>query len=147
MPYERLLISKHIQPYSARPIEIQRLIQVARRDLHTAENNLDEAPDWAYSIAYNALLQASRALMLHEGFRPRGGEPHATVVEFVSERMGEVYRNQVVLFDQMRRKRHRVIYETAGLISKAEAEQAVAFARKFVETLVEQITHQGKLEL
>jgi len=55
---------------------------MAKRDLSTANRNLEEAPDWAYSIAYNAILQAGRALMFFGGYRPRGGEQHATVVEF-----------------------------------------------------------------
>lgn len=43
--------------------------------------------------------------MFCEGYRPRGGEQHATVVEFVEERLGTAYADQVRLFDQMRRKR------------------------------------------
>ncbi len=140
MPYERLLKTDRIRPYAAKQNEINQLIQVAHRDLHTAEKNLDDAPDWAYSIAYNAVLQASRALLLREGFRPRGGEQHATVVEFIEERLGPGFEKQVRLFDQMRRKRHRVVYEVSGLISKTEAEQAIAFAKGFVNNLNEIIT-------
>ncbi len=32
----------------------------------------------------------------------------------------------------MQRKRHRVIYEVAGLVSNSEAEQALPFAKDFV---------------
>jgi uncharacterized protein (UPF0332 family) len=147
MPYERLLKTDRIRPYSAKPSEIKQLLQVAHRDLSTAEKNLDDAPDWAYSIAYNSVLQASRALLLHDGFRPRGGEQHATVVEFIEERLGPSYTKQVHLFDQMRRKRHRVIYEVAGLISKTEAEQAIDFAKKFVDIIDNIITGQVKLAI
>jgi len=35
-------------------------------------------------------------------------------------------------FDQMRRKRHRVVYEASGRIGATEAEQAIAFARVFL---------------
>jgi hypothetical protein len=69
MAYERLLKTGRIQPYQARPSEINQLLQVANRDLVTAKKNLEDATDWAYTIAYNSVLQASRALMLHEGFR------------------------------------------------------------------------------
>jgi len=88
MPYGRLLKAGRIQPYAARPGEINQLLEVAHRDLRTAEMNLAEAPDWGYSIAYNAVLQGCRALVLKEGYRPRGGEQHATVVEFVEEALG-----------------------------------------------------------
>ena len=43
--------------------------------------------------------------------------------EFVKEKLVPTYAHQINLFDQMRRKRHRVIYEAAGLVSKSEAEQ------------------------
>jgi len=84
-------------------------------------------------------------LMFFDGYRSRGGEQHATVVEFVEERLGTEYASQVRLFDQMRRKRHRVIYEVAGLVSKKEAEQAIAFAREFVEKITVIITGQSRL--
>jgi uncharacterized protein (UPF0332 family) len=74
MPYERLLKERRIQPYTAKPVEVRQLLDVANRDIATAKKNLEDATDWAYNIAYNAVLQASRALMLHEGYRPRGGE-------------------------------------------------------------------------
>src|SRR3989304_6484420 len=127
MPYDRLLKSNRIKPHRANQTEIKQLLQLAMRDLSTAARNLEEAPDWAYSIAYNSILQSGRALMFFEGYRPRGGELHATVVEFVEGRLGTAYTAQVRLFDQMRRKRHRGIYEVAGLVSKKEAEQAIGF--------------------
>ena len=145
MPYDRLLKSNRIKPHQASQNEIKQLLQLALRDLSTATRNLEEAPDCAYSIAYNSILQAARALMYFDGYRPRGGEQHATVVEFVEERMGTAYATQVQLFDQMRRKRHRVIYEVAGLVSKKEAEQAIAFAKEFVEKITEIITGQSRL--
>jgi uncharacterized protein (UPF0332 family) len=88
MPYERLIKLGRIKLYTARPVEIQQLLKVAGRGLLAAEWNLEESPDWAYSMAYNAVLQACRGLMLSEGYRPRGGEQHATVVEFVKEKLG-----------------------------------------------------------
>lgn len=142
MPYERLVKLGRIKLYAARPVEIQQLLKVAGRDLLAAERNLEESPDWAYSMAYNAILQVCRGLMLGEGYRPRGGEQHATVVEFVSEKLGSTFANEVNLFDQMRRKRHRVIYEIAGMISKNEAQQAVLFAKEFVGKITEIITKQ-----
>src|SRR4030066_967122 len=78
MPYERLLKSNRIKPHRANQNEIKQLLQLALRDLSTATRNLEEAPDWAYSIAYNSILQAARALMYFDGYRPRGGEQHAT---------------------------------------------------------------------
>lgn len=147
MPYERLLKTGRIQPYSAKPSEVSQLLQVANRDITTAKKNLGDATDWAYTIAYNSVLQASRALMIHEGYRPRGGEQHATVVEFIEEHLGSSFGKQVQLFDQMRRKRHRVVYEVAGLVSRSEAEQAINFAQSFIDQITELITGQKRLSI
>jgi uncharacterized protein (UPF0332 family) len=147
MSYDRLLKQGLIKQYTASPREIQQLLSVAARDLNASARNLSEDPDWAFTMAYNAVLQASRALMLAEGYRPRGGEQHATVVEFIRENLGVPFVNQVNMFDQMRRKRHRVIYEVAGLVSKHEAEQTVEFAKEFVAQLFEIITRQKGLGL
>lgn len=145
MAYDLLIKTGRIKPYQARSSEIQQLLKVADRDLAAAARNLAEDTDWAYTMAYNAILQSSRALILKDGYRPRGGEQHATVVEYIKERLGPTFDKEVGLFDQMRRKRHKVIYEISGLVSKQEAEQAIAFAKDFVDKLKLEITRQHPL--
>ena len=102
MPYDRLIKGGRIKPYNALPSEIEQLLKVASHDLNASARNLDDDPDWAYSMAYNAILQASRGLMLSNGYHPRGNEQHATVVDFVKEMLGHTYADQINLFDQMR---------------------------------------------
>lgn len=135
MPYERLVKQNRIKPHEAEPEEIQSLLKLADRDLNVAEKTLNLDPDWAYTITYNAILQASRALVFSKGFRPRGPAAHVTVVEFIREALGQEHAGQVNLFDQMRRKRHRVLYDLSGLVGEKEAEQSLNFAKKFVELL------------
>ena len=147
MIYDELLEQRRIKPYQAKPREIKRLLQVAARDLTTAEKLLPEDLDWAFNIVYNAVLQAARALMLHKGFRPRGPEQHRTIVQFCELALGPAHRRQIALFDQMRRKRHRLVYETVGLVSRQEVEQALAFAKTFVEEIRSLVTGQPRLEL
>lgn len=145
MPFDALIKQGRIKPYQAKDKEIQQLLKLANRDITAAGRNLADDADWAYSMAYNAVLQTARALMLRDGYRPRGAEQHATVLEYLRERFWNAFPNEIHLFDQMRRKRHRVIYEAAGLVSKQEAEQVVAFARDFVGKLTEAITRQSTL--
>jgi len=38
----------------------------------------------------------------------------------------------VIAFDRMRRKRHTAVYDTVGSISRAEAENALSRAEKFI---------------
>ena len=49
---------------------------LARRDIDTARTLLSTDCDWAYNIAYNAVLQAGRALMFAKGYRPDGANQH-----------------------------------------------------------------------
>ena len=116
------------------------MLQVALRDLATAEKLLPEDLDWTFNIIYNAVLQAARALMLYEGFRPQGAGQHRSVVQFCELALGPEWKRQLALFDQMRRKRHRLIYEVVGLVSRQEVEQALAFARSFVDEIRVQVT-------
>ena len=147
MVYDELLRQRRIKPYQAKPREVERLLRVAARDLATAERLLPEDLDWAFNIVYNAVLQAARALMLHKGFRPRGPEQHRTIVQFCELTLGPEHKRQIALFDQMRRKRHRLVYETVGLVSRQEVEQALAFARTFVEEIRLLVTGQPRLKL
>jgi len=145
MPYDKLVEQRRIKPYHSKPQEVERLLKVAARDLATAEKILPEDLDWAFNIIYNGVLQAARALMLHEGFRARGPEQHLTVVRFCKLALGPEYESQVALFDQMRRKRNRLVYETIGLASRREVEQAIPFARGFVEAIRLLVTRQPRL--
>jgi uncharacterized protein (UPF0332 family) len=147
MPYEKLLKQGRIKRYKARPREVERLLQVAIRDLATAEKVLPEDLDWTFNIVYNAVLQAARALMLHEGYRPRGEGQHRTVVQCCELALGPDFKPQIALFDQMRRKRNRLIYEVVGLVSRREAEQVLAFAQVFVEEIRGRVTGQPRMKL
>lgn len=135
MTYERLIQQRRIKAYEASDKEIRSLLEIAARDLATAESLVDVNPDWAYNISYNAMLQSSRALMLRKGYRPRGSGQHATVVQFMTLSIDEEHRNLVTLFDQMRRKRNRMTYDVTGLVGKNECENALALAHEFVALL------------
>ena len=135
MPYEELLNRGHIRPYVASGTEVKRLLSIAKRDLSTSEAILSKDPDWSYNITYNAVLQSSRALMFSKGFRPRGEGQHATVVRFIRETLGQEFYDLVELFDQMRRKRNRIVYEMTSLVGNKEAKEVLAIARRFVSLM------------
>ncbi|HOB59182.1 MAG TPA: hypothetical protein PK154_05620 [Methanoregulaceae archaeon] len=54
----------------------------AHRDLDVSYTLLSSSSDWAFTIAYNTVLQAGRALMFSKGFRPAGSNQHISVVRF-----------------------------------------------------------------
>lgn len=144
MNYSELQNSGLIHPYHGSKKQVQKRLQLAERDIKTSQKIVAEDWDWAFSIAYNALLQAGRALMFYKGYRPTSGEgAHLAVVQFAEVTFGKTFENEMSLFNKMRQKRHKVIYDVAGIISQHEARQALKFARKFVGIIKEYI-EKGK---
>jgi uncharacterized protein (UPF0332 family) len=111
-------------------------LALADRDITTARTILSHDRDWAYTIAYNAALSAGRALMFSRGFRPDGANQHIAVVRFASIYLDE---QDAIAFERMRRKRHSTVYDTAGTVSRAEAESAIRMAEKILGTIRELI--------
>ena len=104
----------------------------AQRDLATARTILSSDRDWAYTIAYNAVLQAGRALMFSKGYRPDGANQHISVVKF-----SELFldNSDTIVFDRMRRKRHSSVYDQAGTVSETEAESAIRHAEDLIRKI------------
>jgi uncharacterized protein (UPF0332 family) len=138
MSYEELLNKGLIKRFKASPSQVKNRIELAKRDIKAARLMMANDRDWAFSMAYNAILQATRALMFAKGFRPSAGEgQHKVAVQFAEITLGEKFHNEIYIFDKMRSKRHRVIYDVSGIISQKEARQAFEFTVKFVDKVVE----------
>ena len=138
MNYEKLVSKGLIKPFKSQPSQIKSRFDLAMRDLKTAKQMLGQSQDWAYNIAYNAILQASRALMFAEGYRPTIGEgQHKVTILFAEIALGEKFDSEVRFFDKMRVKRNRAVYDIAGIVSESEARQAIEFAEKFIEIIKE----------
>ena len=136
MNYKELLSEGLIKPFKASDKQIRDRINLADRDIKTAGAIMATDWDWGFSIAYNAMLQAARALMFSKGYRPSGGEgQHVAAVRFAEITLAERFGKDIYIFEKMRSKRHRVIYDVAGLIAEQEAKQAFNFARKFVRLI------------
>lgn len=118
---------------------------LAERDLKTAKKIMEEDLDWAYSIAYNAMLQAARSLMFSHGFRPIGKIQHVSAVRFAEAALGNEHEAVIVAFDRMRRKRHVIVYDSAGSISFTAARNAVDRAEEFLKEIKEILRSRGFL--
>jgi len=112
-------------------------LKLASRDLKAAKDALkNENYDWSLAIAYNAMLQAGRSLMFLKGYRPYSQYKHVAVVQFVHEVFGKEITDRIVnVFNRMRKKRHRVVYEEPEIVSNDEAENAIKFAEEFVNNV------------
>jgi len=132
MSIERLVKEGTIHPFDATQDEVDRAIEIARRDLALAERLVGESLDWCFSIAYNAVLQACRAYMFHVGYRPASAEAHRATFEFMRSSVGEPFQKSVSYFDRARKKRHRTIYDEVGLVTEKEAKELLKRAKEFL---------------
>ena len=135
MSIDDLIKNGRIHPFHARPEEIAKLMEIAWRDITLAENISGESLDWSYSIAYNAMLQSSRAYMFYLGYRPASSEAHKNTIEFMRITVDEPMKETIDYFDRIRIKRHQIIYNEMGLATEAE----VGFLIKQTRTLIEYV--------
>jgi uncharacterized protein (UPF0332 family) len=137
-----LLSDGHIKKVKPDNRQAQECLLVAKRDLKLAKKLLGEDFDWTFSIAYNAMLQCARALMFADGYAAVGENHHKTAVDYADVKLGMKMREKIELFDDMRKKRHRVVYEKAGIVSEFEATHAVETAESFLLKIEEKIRGQ-----
>ena len=117
--------------------EIENCILLAERDLSVADSSRS---GWAFNIAYNAMLRAGRAWMFSQGYRPRGETGHVAVVQFAGATLGKDAAGFVALFDSMRRKRHRAVYDEPGIVSSQELRSALSAAKAFLALVKKKIS-------
>jgi uncharacterized protein (UPF0332 family) len=139
MDLKRLEAQGSIEKASVSAKQITSNLNRAQRDLRTAKANLTIDEEWAYTIAYHAMLRAGRALIFASGYRPKGREQHKTVVEFCAEILGSQFQHLTTRFNRMRVKRHDFIYEPERPIPKTEAVKSLESAEKFVEEISQRI--------
>lgn len=133
MKYDELLTSGRIRRQKVSRAEIDRALERARRDLKTARMIMAGDWDWGFAVAYNAVLQASRAYMFAHGYRPAGAEGHKNTFAFMRLAMGKQCDDLITYFDRVRNKRNQAIYDVAGLITETEARHLFAKATAFVK--------------
>lgn len=116
-------------------VQAKECLSASERDMKAAKAMLNADFDWAFSIAYNSMLQGVRALMFADGYHAVGEERHKTIVDYANAKIGERYGEKVNLFNRMRVKRHTVIYEKANVVSEYEAKFAIKTAEEFLEVI------------
>jgi uncharacterized protein (UPF0332 family) len=133
--YEELLRAGRIREEKVSRTEIDRALARAARDLKTAGKIIEEDPDWGFAVAYNAVLQASRAFMFSQGYRPETSQGHKNTFAFMVIALGEEYEDLVTYFDRMRKKRNQAVYDISGLITETEAGSLLKKAQGFVSLI------------
>jgi uncharacterized protein (UPF0332 family) len=133
MTYEALQ-EMGLEERAAETQEVLGLMMRAERDLTTARLLQDKDEEWAFAAAYQAMARSGRALILSEGYRPKGSrsrDTHKTVVTASGVILGEKHKSLINKFDRMRRKYQNFAVETGSMVSKYEAGQAIRDAEEF----------------
>ena len=135
MKYDQLLASGRIRKARVSRREIEQAMKRSARDLKLARRIMAEDWDWGFAVTYNAVLQASRACMFSEGYRPASAEGHKNTFAFMRVALGKEYEDLITYFDRMRNKRNQALYDVAGMISETEARNLYAKATEFVSLM------------
>ncbi|HXX02377.1 MAG TPA: hypothetical protein VEJ00_14270 [Candidatus Acidoferrales bacterium] len=116
------------------PEEIAGLLAIVERDLANAKvAGLSE--DWQLNIAYNAALQAATAALAAAGYRATREQHHYRTIQSLAYTVGWPPA-AVGRFDRFRKKRNITGYETAGVISMAEAQEMYKLAEGLRDDVV-----------
>ena len=117
--------------------QVSILLTRALKDRSTARANVSIDKEWAYTIAYQAILRAARATLMAEGWRPKGRDQARTIVLLVGELLGEDAKSLVNGFDRMRRKRQDFMEDSQTPIPRYEVEGALKDTQALIDRLVE----------
>lgn len=109
----------------------------AMKDIRTAEAILEMDREWAYTIAYQGMIRAARALILSEGYRPKGRDQQRTIVQLSGAILGRGLKTLAIKFDRIRRKGQWFIEDPDKPISKYEVEEAIKDAEEFIQKVIE----------
>jgi len=106
----------------------EKLFKVAQDNIEAAEDNLKmNHNDVALSLAYNAMLNAGRALMAAKGYRAYAEAHHKSVVGFCAAVLPASSAQLMALFNRYRMRRHDIVYGEieGGSVGASEAEGAI----------------------
>jgi uncharacterized protein (UPF0332 family) len=134
MSLEKLLRDRLIRKIRVDKSLVRKSFLIAKRDLDTSKKVFKgESYGWSLAIAYNSMLQAGRALMFLNGFKPTGQYQHVAVIKFVHTVFGrEITDRMIDIFNRLREKRHLAIYEEVDIVSEEEAKNAIKWADEFL---------------
>ena len=107
--------------------DVANLLAVVERDLGDARQR-SISDDARFSLAYSAALQSAAAALTAAGYRAgRGESAHFRVIQSLALTVG-ADRATTDRLDHARQKRNQAVYDVAGMVSRAEADDMVRLA-------------------
>jgi len=139
MSLSELLSKGLVEKFQSDKEQVKNEIEIAKNDLSSAKKMLSiDEWGWAHNTAYNAMLQAGRALMFFKGYRAKSAEHHLAVVSFVQAVFPSKFPPEVLqAFSKARLRRNESMYDRAGSISPTQGKNLVEKADLFVNKTIE----------
>jgi len=119
--------------------QIEQQIVRAEKDLKTFGLVLGSDPEWACTIAYQAMLRMGRALIFSYGYLPADGQQHKTVVEITGKILGKKFDLLIQYFDRMRRSRNVFFYDSLDTNNETQAKKAFETAGALLKVVKDKI--------
>ena len=139
MTWNDLLAEKRVTRHTTSLREIEDLRAVVKRNLMDAALQGISA-DGKYSHSYDAALLLSKMTVACSGYRTKGTGAHANTFLAMNLACGSKARKYADYFDQCRRKRNKLSYDMAGIITEKEAEELLSKAHEFSQFIESWIT-------
>ena len=135
MNWRKLLADNRVRRHSTSRQELDDLSAVVERDLKdSALPGL--SPDRKFATAYNAALQSAKMAIACAGYRVAGVGHHQTTFEAVEIALGSSSAELAAYFDTCRRKRNKLNYDTAEVVTETEAQELLEKATQFREIVI-----------
>jgi len=130
MSLEDWLREGRLRPHGTNREEIAGLLRVADRDLADATIGALSA-DRRFATAYNAILQTATAVVRASGYRVAGPDHHWLTIQALADLMPRLEPGVLEYLDACRRKRNKVDYDSADVVSEKEVDEIVREAGGF----------------
>ena len=113
---------------------VKEYIAKAKEDLKASEVLFKSKDyDWSFSISYNAILQASRALMAHNKVRSKGPSHNISILKFLQEfYKDKLEEDFLFILDKFRKKRHLAVYGIVEIVSEQECKFCMNLCKEFL---------------
>lgn len=109
----RLLEAKELEHVEPSPEQAERLLDEAQRHVASAERIVDDDPNGAYQLGYDALRKIGAALLAAQGLRATSTGGHVALQEAIRDQFGNV----IPMFGQFarfRRARNQLEYPSGS---------------------------------
>lgn len=135
MSLQNLLKIGQIKAHPTDAVEVQQLLAAARRNIADARVTTI-SPETRFDAGYKAVMQASLAALMANGFRPDTNRPghHVTVVQGLAHTIG-LAPGRIMVLDTLRRKRNLSDY-TGDDLDDSSVEHCIAEAEQLLQDVM-----------